>query len=127
MKKVIIPIPGQEPAKHLSRIVRFGNLLFVSGTTGRDPKTKQLAGEDMQSQTRQALENIKVALGAAGASLADVVKVTCYVSDLAEKKALDEVYVSYFPQEPPARACVQVAALGAGVKVEMEAIVGVPS
>lgn len=126
MKKQVVSIPGETPAKHLSRIVRFGNIAFVSGTTGRDPKTKQLP-EDVAGQARQTLENIKTALQAAGASMEDVLKMTVYMTDLADKKAFDEVYVSYFPENPPARAAVQVAALGPGVKVEIETIAGIPS
>lgn len=125
MRKEIVSIPGEIPAKHLSRAVRFGNLVFVSGTTGRNPQTREMP-EDIQSQTRQALETIKGALEAAGASMQDVLKMTCYISDLGEKKGFDEVYMSYFPSEPPARACVQVAALGPGVKIEIETIAGIP-
>lgn len=126
MRKEVVPVPGVESARHLSRVVRFGNLVFVSGTSGRDPVTKKLAGEDIASQAKQALENIKAALKVAGASMEDVLKMTCYVANLADKKSFDEVYVSYFPKDPPARACVQAGALGAGVKVEIETIAGIP-
>lgn len=124
MRKQIVAIPGQQPARHTSRVVRFGDLVFVAGTTGRDPKTGEMA-EDIAGQTRQALENIRVPLEAAGASPSDVLKATCYLADLADKPAFDEVYIPYFSPEPPARACFQVASLGAGVKLEIESIAGI--
>ena len=125
MKKEIIPVPGETPAKHTSRIVRFGNLVFIGGTAGRHFVTKELP-PDVAAQTRQTLENIKICLEAAGTSLDNVLKMTCYLADLADKKAFDEVYLSYFPSNPPARACFAVAALGPGVKVEIETVAGIP-
>ena len=125
MKKEIIPVPGETPAKHTSRIVRFGNLVFIGGTAGRHFMTREMP-PDVAGQTRQTLENIKICLEAAGTSLGDVLKMTCYLADLADKKAFDEVYISYFPANPPARACVAVAALGPGVKVEIETTAGIP-
>ncbi len=126
MRKEIVAIHGQQPAKHSSRVVRFGNLIFVAGTTGRDPRTGEMA-EDIGGQTRQALENIRVALEAAGASPSDVLKTTCYLADLADKKGFDEVYIPYFSPDPPARACFQVASLGPGVRVEIESVAGMPN
>jgi enamine deaminase RidA (YjgF/YER057c/UK114 family) len=82
---------------------------------------------DIAGQTRQTLENIKICLEAAGTSLGNVLKMTCYLADLADKKAFDEMYISYFPVNPPARACFAVAALGPGIKVEIETIAGIPS
>ncbi len=126
MKKEIVPVPGETPAKHTSRIVRFGNLVFIGGTAGRHFVTKELP-PDVAGQTRQTLENIKICLEAAGTSLDNVLKMTCYLADLGDKKAFDEVYLSYFPSTPPARACFAVAALGPGVKVEIETTAGIPS
>ena len=125
MKKEIIPVPGETPAKHTSRIVRFGNLVFIGGTAGRHFMTREMP-PDVAGQTRQTLENIKICLESAGTSLGNVLKMTCYLADLADKKAFDEVYLSYFPANPPARACFAVAALGPGVKVEIETTAGIP-
>jgi 2-iminobutanoate/2-iminopropanoate deaminase len=125
MKKEIIPVPGETPAKHTSRIVRFGNLVFIGGTAGRHFVTREMP-PDVAGQTRQTLENIKICLESAGTSLGNVLKMTCYLADLADKKAFDEVYLSYFPANPPARACFAVAALGPGVKVEIETTAGIP-
>jgi 2-iminobutanoate/2-iminopropanoate deaminase len=124
MGKEVIPVPGEAPAKHSSRIVRFGELVFIAGTTGRSFATKELPS-DIRSQARQALENIKVCLEAAGSSLDNVLKMTCYLVDLSEKKVFDEIYISYFSVNPPARACFAVAGLGPGVRIEIETIAGV--
>jgi 2-iminobutanoate/2-iminopropanoate deaminase len=126
MKKEIVPVPGETPAKHTSRIVRFGSLVFIGGTAGRHFVTKEMP-PDIAGQTRQTLENIKICLEAAGTSLGNVLKMTCYLADLADRKAFDEMYISYFPVNPPARACFAVAALGPGIKVEIETIAGIPS
>ena len=125
MKKEIVSVPGETPARHLSRAVRFGDLVFISGTTGRNPETKELPGS-MEGQARQTMETIKRALEASGSSMDNVLKMTCYVTDLAEKRDFDDVYVTYFSSEPPARACVQVASLGKGVKLEIETIAEIP-
>lgn len=125
MKKEIIPVPGEAPAKHTSRIVRFGNLVFIGGTTGRHFVTRELP-PDAAGQTRQALENIKLCLEAAGTSLGNVLKTTCYLADLADKPAFDEVYIACFSTNPPARACFAVADLGPGVRVEIETVAGIP-
>ena len=126
MKKQVVSVPGSAPVSYLSRAVKFGNLLFVSGTTGRDPGTGKLAGEDITSQAKQTMENINSCLKAAGASMGDVLKMTCYMVNLADKKAFNAVYLSYFPENPPARACIGVSDLEPGVLVEIEAIVGLP-
>ena len=126
MIKEIIAVPGEAPAKHTSRIVRFGNLVFIGGTAGRNFVTKEMPS-DITGQTRQTLENIKICLQAAGTSMENVLKMTCYLADLSDKKAFDDVYVSYFPTNPPARACFAVANLGAGLKVEIETIAGIPN
>jgi len=77
---------------------------------------------DVRDQTRQAMENLKRVLEAAGASLKDLVKVTIYLVDMNEFAAVNEVYGNYFDLEPPARACVAVRELPKGARVEIEAI-----
>ena len=125
MKKQVVNIPGTSPVRHLSRAIKWGNLLFIAGTVGRDPATSQMAN-DIAGQTRQTLENIQAACQAAGTSLDNVLKMTCYLQDLADKPAFDEVYVTYFQKDPPTRACFQVGNLGTGVLLEIEAIAGIP-
>lgn len=126
MKKEIVQVAGARPVAHLSRVVRSGDLVFVAGTTGSNWATGKLAGEDITSQARQTMENIRACLAAAGTDMAHVLKMTCYLVDLKDKKAFNEVYVSYFPQDPPARACIGVSDLEPGVLVEIETIATVP-
>lgn len=88
--------------------VRAGGFLFFSAIRGRNPQTNQIS-DDTREQARQALENLRVLLEAAGATLGHVVKVTVYLSDLRYRSALHEVWMEYFPENPPARIAVQVA------------------
>jgi 2-iminobutanoate/2-iminopropanoate deaminase len=127
MKREIIDVPGMKRVAHLSRVVRFGDIVFVAGTVGTDPATGKLAGEDITSQSRQTMENIKAALEAAGASMDDVLKMTCYLARFEDKDAFNQVYVPYFKQAPPVRACFAVGDLGPGVLLEIETIAGVQS
>jgi len=85
---VSVSATGETPRKHTSRIVRFGNPIFIGGTAGRHFITKEMP-PDVAGQTRQALENIKICLEASGTSLGNVLKMTCYLADLADKNAFD--------------------------------------
>jgi 2-iminobutanoate/2-iminopropanoate deaminase len=125
MKREIVEVPGTKKVAHLSRAVRFGDMVFVAGMVGTDPATGKLAGEDIASQARQTMDNIKAALEAAGASMDDVLKMTCYLAKFDDKNGFNEVYVSYFKQDPPARACFAVGDLGPGVLLEIETIAGI--
>jgi 2-iminobutanoate/2-iminopropanoate deaminase len=98
-----------------------GNLLFTSGQLGLDPATGQLA-PDTASQARQALENLQAILAEAGFQLGDVVKTTVFLTDLADFGLVNEIYAGFFPENPPARSCVQVARLPKDARVEIEAI-----
>ncbi len=104
-----------------SQAVKAGNLLFVAGQIGIDPATGQLQ-EGIEAQTRQALLNLKAILEAAGASLEQVVRVGVFLQDLKDFQAMNAVYAEFFPQSPPARTTVQVAALPKGALVEIDAI-----
>jgi len=105
-----------------SQGVRVGELFFSAGQLGIVPGTKEFAGPDIESQTRQALENVKAVLTAAGACMGHVVKTTVYLQDMGEFAQMNSVYAEFFPEQPPARSAVQVAALPLGGKVEIEAI-----
>jgi 2-iminobutanoate/2-iminopropanoate deaminase len=100
-----------------------GRWVFCSGQIPLDPKTGQLAGGgDVRLETRQVMSNLDAVLRAAGASLTSVVKTTIFLADMADFAAVNEVYGTYFPTCPPARATVQVAALPRGARVEIDAI-----
>jgi 2-iminobutanoate/2-iminopropanoate deaminase len=123
MNKVVIHTDKVPPARvPLSQAVRAGNWLFVSGQLGMDPVTGSLVHGGIAAETRQVCENIKAVLGAAGSSLANVVKVTIYLADLAELMAMNEVFNAYFASEPPARTTFQAARLVADARIEIDVI-----
>lgn len=104
-------------------IAPAGRLVFCSGQIPLDPKTGELAGAgDIRLETHRVMKNLEAVLRAAGALFADVVKSTIYLVDLGNFSAVNEVYATYFPTSPPARATVQVAALPRGAQVEIDAI-----
>ncbi|MCX7597822.1 MAG: RidA family protein [Armatimonadetes bacterium] len=103
--------------------VQAGQLLFCSGLIPVDPTTGELVGDDVVGQTRQALRNLQTLLEDNNLSLRDVVKTTCFLTDLRDFAAFNEVYAEFFGADPPARSTVQVAALPRGALVEVEAVV----
>lgn len=90
-----------------SQGIRAGNLLFVSGQGPLDPKIKKTVGLDIESQTKQTVENVRAILTAAGMTLNDIVKVSVFLKDMIDFKKMNEVYSSYFQSNPPARTTVQ--------------------
>jgi len=105
-----------------SQAVQAGNMLFVSGQIPIDPATGAFAGEDILTQTRQSLTNVKNILEAAGYTLNDVVKTTVLLAEIADFAAMNAVYAEYFNENKPARACFAVKDLPRGALVEIEAI-----
>ena len=99
-----------------------GSLLFVSGQIPIDPASGQLVQGDIVAQTERVMENLKAVLGAGGASFDDVVKAGIFVADLADFAKVNETYGKHFPQAPPARATVQVAALPRSARIEIELV-----
>ncbi|MEY7852041.1 Rid family detoxifying hydrolase [Natrarchaeobius sp. A-rgal3] len=106
-----------------SQGVRVGDTLYVSGYGPVDPETGEPIEGDVQDQTERVLENIAAVVSEAGGDgLADVVKVTVYLTDLEEYDRVNEAYGSQFGDEPPARVCVEVSRLPEDVRIEMDAI-----
>jgi 2-iminobutanoate/2-iminopropanoate deaminase len=105
-----------------SQAVQVGDLVYTAGQLGIVPGTKEFAGPDIEAQTRQALENVKAVLEAAGSCLQHVVKTTVFLQDIEEFGRMNGVYAEFFPENPPARSAVQVAALPLGGRVEIEAV-----
>jgi 2-iminobutanoate/2-iminopropanoate deaminase len=125
-KQIIATDNAPAAAGPYSQAVRVGNLVFTAGQVGLVPGTKEFAGPDIASQTRQVLRNIQGILEAAGSGLEHVVKTTVFLQDISEWPAMNAVYAEFFPKNPPARSAVQVGALPLGAKVEIEVVAEVP-
>lgn len=104
-----------------SQAVCAGDLVFTSGQIPLDPETGALSGENITEQTHRVCKNLEAVLSAAGSSLKRAVKTTCFLSDMADFAAFNEVYAQYFT-EKPARSCVAVKELPKGALVEVEVI-----
>ena len=117
-KKEIINVSFAATNPNLSPATRFGNLVFVSGQTGRHPITGEL-GKDIREQTRNTLEKIKLILEEAGTSLDNVLTITSYLTRREDVAAYNEEYGKYFPTDKPARTTVQALLVSAELLVEI--------
>lgn len=113
---------GGNPALPFSDAVRVGNMLYLSGKIGNIPGTLELAEGGIQGETRQTMENIKAVLERYGSSMDRVVKCTVFLADIAEWGAMNEVYVTYFPTNKPARSALGSSGLALDSRVEIECI-----
>jgi 2-iminobutanoate/2-iminopropanoate deaminase len=107
-----------------SQAVQLGNLLFVSGQVPLDPRTGNLVPGDIEAQTRQVMENLKAVVAAAGMTLADALKATCFLKNMGDFAKFNGIYAGYFGDIPPARETVEVARLPRDVLVEVSLICG---
>lgn len=105
-----------------SQAIAARGLVFCSGQVPLDPETQQLVEGGVKEQTARVLDNLKGVLEAAGSSMGDIVKTTVFMTDLADFAEMNEVYATYFTNEPPARSTFQVSALPANARVEIECI-----
>lgn len=121
-KLCLSTVRGPKAIGPYSMAVRAGSFVFCSGIIPVDPATGEVVGDNMADQARQALCNLQTLLEDNHLSMADVVKTTCFLADLGQFAAFNEVYGEFFSTAPPARSAVEVAALPKGVLVEVEAI-----
>ena len=126
MKREIIRPEGAAVNPVLSPAARFGNLVFTSGMVGTDPDTGELVGDDIESQGRQTMHNLRTTLEAAGTTLEHALKVTAFVARLDDRPAFNDVYVEFFEGDPPPRTCIQAGRLGPGILIEVEVVAGAP-
>jgi 2-iminobutanoate/2-iminopropanoate deaminase len=123
MSKSVVSTEGAPRAiGPYSQAIRAGDFLYTSGQIPLDPVTGELLRGTIEEETRLVMANLAAVLEAAGASFSRVVKTTIFLTDLAHFAAVNGVYGAYFPNEPPARSTVQVAALPRGARVEIEAV-----
>ena len=121
-KTIIKPAKSAPAVGPYNHAVRIGDLLFCSGQIPLDPATGNLAAGDIKIQTQRVLENIKIILEDQKLTLANVVKTTVFLTNLADFGGMNEVYARYFSADFPARSTVQVSALPKGATVEIEVI-----
>jgi len=122
MKKIITAEHAPPAIGPYSHAVQVGNFLYTSGQVSLDPATGKKVEGGIEAETRQVLANLKAVLNAAGADFSHVVKATVFLTDLADFAVVNGIYAEAFPENPPARSCIQVVALPAASKVEIEAI-----
>lgn len=121
LEKSIVEHPDMPaPYGAYSTVVRAGDFLFVSGQAGIVPQTGQKAGEDFESQAKQAFENLKTCLECSGASMGDVVKVITWLGDSNERATLNDMFAEYFPKDAPARS-TPIVDLPMGLLLSIEA------
>ena len=122
MKHVTNPPGLPVPGACYSQVVQVGDLVFLAGVIGQDAE-RRIVGDDVASQTRQALRNMEISLAAVGGTLADVCSVTAFLEHIdRDFAAYDAAYSEVFVKDPPARATVQAHIAGDGLLVEIQAI-----
>jgi 2-iminobutanoate/2-iminopropanoate deaminase len=121
-KEIISTDQAPQAIGPYSQAVKACKLVFLSGQIPLDPATGELVAGTIEDQTARVMENLKAVLAACRLSLADIVKTTIFLTDMADFAKVNAVYGRYFGQHPPARSTVQVVALPKGARVEIEAV-----
>ena len=121
-KSVVIPKGSAPPLAPYSPGTRSGNAVYVSGMVALDQAGKLVGAGDVRAQTKAVLEGIKAVVEASGGTLADITFNSIFLKDLADYKAMNEVYAEYFPKEPPARYCIQAVLVRPEFLVEISSI-----
>ena len=122
MKNVVRTADAPKAIGPYSQAIEANGFVFVSGQIPLDPKTGNIAAGDIREQTKRVMENGKAILAAAGCAMSNVVKSTIYLKNIGDFAGVNEIYGSYFPADPPARATVEVSRLPKDVAVEMDFI-----
>ena len=121
-KKIVSTDKAPKAIGPYSQAIRTENLVFTAGQLGMDPATMELVPNGIEAQTRQALNNLKNVLESADSGLNYVVKTTVFLQNMSDFSSMNGVYTEFFPENPPARSTIQVAALPKGGLVEIECI-----
>ncbi len=122
MKKIVHAPNAPAAIGPYSQAVESNGMLFISGQIPIDPETGKIVDGGITEQTEQVMKNIAAILDEAGYAFSDVIKSTCLLSDMANFKAMNEVYGKYYPEDPPARAAFAAKELPLGVLIEIETI-----
>jgi 2-iminobutanoate/2-iminopropanoate deaminase len=121
-KKIIQTDSAPKAIGPYSQAIRTESIVFTAGQIAIDPTTGELVPGGIEEQTRQALTNLRAVLGAADSGLPYVVKTTVFLKDMNDFPKMNAVYAEFFPENPPARSTIAVAALPKGGMVEIEAV-----
>ncbi len=122
MKKIVSTSDAPAAIGPYSQAIRSGSMLFCAGQIPLDPKTGQIVSDDISEQAKRVLENISAILRAEHLNFDHVVKTTIFLTSMDDFQAVNEIYATYFRENPPARSTVAVSALPKGAKVEIEVI-----
>ncbi|MCG0276529.1 MAG: RidA family protein [Thermosediminibacteraceae bacterium] len=122
MKKVIKTDMAPKAIGPYSQAVMVGDFLFASGQIAINPATGEIVEGGIEAQTRQVMENVKNILQAAGMDFSNVVKTTVFITNMDDFAKVNEIYATYFGENPPARSCVEVSKLPKGALIEVEVI-----
>ena len=122
MKKIISTTDAPAAVGPYSQAVRVGSTIYCAGQIPLDPRSGQIVSGGIDAQTRRVLDNITAVLKAEGLTFDNIVKTTIFLTNLADFQTVNEIYASYFNQQPPARSTVQVPALPKGANIEIEVI-----
>lgn len=121
--KEVVEVPGVARLPVFSSAIRSGDFIFLSGAIGTVPGGEiRLIEGGIEPETRQTLENLRNVVEAAGGSMADMVKCTVFLADMADYAAMNEVYLEFFPSDPPARSALASGGLAFDARVEIECI-----
>lgn len=123
MAKIVISSDkvAKVPGAPYSACTKSGNLVFVSGMVSLNAKGEIVGRGDIRAQTKQVLDNVQAVIEAAGAKMSDIAKTTVFITDLANLVAYNEVYKTYFPNDPPARATVKADLVNKDFLIEIDA------
>ena len=121
-KKIIATTKAPAAIGPYSQAIKIGNFLYTSGQISLDAETMEMVTGSIEIETEKVLQNLEAILMKDGLNLTHVIKTTVYLSDLGDFSKMNQVYEKFFADNRPARACVQVAALPKGAKVEIDAI-----
>ena len=122
MKDFIKTQNAPQPLGPYSQGIKAGNMLFIAGQGSIDPKTGKMLGEDIETQTRQTMQNIKAIVEASGFSTSDIVKVTIYLKNASDFQRMNDIYKTFFSQNPPTRTTVQAGFVNSNMLIEIDAI-----
>ncbi len=121
-KKIVSTEKAPKAIGPYSQAILVENLVFTAGQVGLDPATMELAEGGIEAQTRQVLTNLKHVLESADSGLRFVIKTTVFLQDMGDFAKMNATYAEFFPENPPARSTIQVAALPKGALVEIECV-----